>query len=301
MRSHLHGFVGFVFGILLLAAGPIYIATTAVVIKTKKPLFTIPIPEFVRRAFAPPPPPAPDTSTDAPASTPTPADTGTYAFKPEIPREIHGAFIRARSGISARNISAFDISRSVPAGTPTAAAVPVTAPQNTNTDMADDFPLPTDFGDLNSTDDTTSDFPSFDSVPTFSEINFDAPANTPDAAPAPEPAQPSTPHPDTANVVVRHLIDNGKSPVVDGDIIVCDDMIIATHYDDDFWIADDTDWFASGKQRPSPIAILTARASDTGKTPVLYLGATNILDLDARIATWRDMGIRVITDLAELV
>ena len=40
-HSHLHGFGGFVFGLMVLAAVPMYAATTAIIIRTKKPLFTI--------------------------------------------------------------------------------------------------------------------------------------------------------------------------------------------------------------------------------------------------------------------
>ena len=51
MHAHLHGFAGMVFGILILAAVPMYIATTIVIARTKTPLFTITIPEFIKKAF----------------------------------------------------------------------------------------------------------------------------------------------------------------------------------------------------------------------------------------------------------
>ena len=41
-HAQLHGFAGFVFGILILAALPLYIASTALIVRTKKPLITIP-------------------------------------------------------------------------------------------------------------------------------------------------------------------------------------------------------------------------------------------------------------------
>ena len=47
-HAQLRGFPGFVFGILILAAIPMYIATTNIILRTKKPLFKIPLPEFLR-------------------------------------------------------------------------------------------------------------------------------------------------------------------------------------------------------------------------------------------------------------
>ena len=46
-HAQLRGFPGFVFGILILAAIPLYIATTMVIYRTKKPLFTIKLPSFL--------------------------------------------------------------------------------------------------------------------------------------------------------------------------------------------------------------------------------------------------------------
>ena len=62
-HAELRGFPGFVFGILILAAVPMYIATTSIVIRTKKPLFKIPLPKFMT--------PVPiDAPTTAPAPPP---------------------------------------------------------------------------------------------------------------------------------------------------------------------------------------------------------------------------------------
>ena len=84
-HSELHGFPGFVFGILILAAVPMYIATTIVVARTKAPLFTLKIPEFIKqfikRAFQQTPmSPEPD----AKATTTTPVETATET-KPDAP------------------------------------------------------------------------------------------------------------------------------------------------------------------------------------------------------------------------
>ncbi len=99
---------------------------------------------------------------------------------------------------------------------------------------------------------------------------------------------------------MQRLAAAGRTARPDGEFIICDEYLIATHTDTDFWIADDIDWFAGGQQRPSPVAAVIARAAELKMKPVLYLGATNILDLDARITAWESDGVRVIKDLAEL-
>lgn len=265
-HSHLHGFGGFVFGILILAALPLYAATTTIILRTKKPLFGIPIPKFISSAFAPsaPPPaePEPEPQKTEPA---TPIET----FPADMPTELRGAFMRARRGGSRIQISAFDNSHLI--GTPQPVMTPATNTTSaaaTVTDTADDFPLPMDF--------ETSDIPDTDisSIPSFTDISFDT---TPDA-------------PTTA----------ATEPQKDGEFIIQNNNIIFIHNDPDFWIADDADWFASGKQRPSPIPSLKQRATETGMTPVIYLAETNILDLDSRIAEWESNGIKVITDLSDL-
>ena len=47
-HAHLKGFPGFVFGILILAAIPMYIATTSIIIRTKKPLFVPKTPKWLQ-------------------------------------------------------------------------------------------------------------------------------------------------------------------------------------------------------------------------------------------------------------
>jgi len=283
MHSHLHGFGGLVFGILILAALPMYAATTAIILRTKKPLLTIPVPKFITRAFAPPAPPP--TATDEP---PQPADAettpATETFPDGMPTELRGAFRRVRRG-GRVHISVFDNSRII--NTP----APVMATTSGDVVSADDFPLPTDF-------DTNDDAPLPGEIPSFTEINFDD-TPTPTDEPAPAQAPTETP-PVEAPAPNTDIIATLNGAHADGEFIIYKDNLIAVHSDPDFWIADDTDWFATGKQRPSPVTAVRARAAELNLTPVLYLAETNILDLDARIAEWESNGVRVIKDLADL-
>ncbi|MDE6481918.1 MAG: hypothetical protein K2L25_03820 [Alphaproteobacteria bacterium] len=278
MHSRLYGFGGFVFGILILAALPLYAATTAVIMRTQKPLFTLWVPGFIKRAFAPPPPPA-DEKADAPAKPEAAAEPEPEKFPDSMPAELRGAFIRARRGGTRIQVSAFDNSHIIaqPEPQPVMAAAAAGA-----TDTADDFPIPTDFDMSYPPESDDAIFPS------FKDINFDdAPAAS---TPAPATSASTTPPPQIP-------LDGAHA---DGDFIIYKNNLIAVHDDPDFWIADDTDWFASGKQRPSPIAPLKQRAVELGLTPVLYLARTNILDLDARIEKWTADDVTVISNLDDL-
>ena len=93
-HAELHGFPGFVFGILVLAAVPMYIATTMVIARTKAPLFTIKIPEFIKRAFYQTPMPDEIAKPDAVATPPPAGEPVTPVVEPipdTVPNEIRVA------------------------------------------------------------------------------------------------------------------------------------------------------------------------------------------------------------------
>ena len=272
-HAELRGFPGFVFGILILAAVPMYIATTSIVVRTKKPLFKIPLPKFMT--------PVP---IDAPTTTPAPAPTATDAAPSTpaktIPAEVRAAFTRAREHGAIFQKSAFDPSN---ADAPTARRAPDAIPE---LQPAGELPLPPDF-----------DTPEFGGAPTFapvfSDINFDGDAPT---APAPQSATIL----DEISPMTEYLFANGTEFTVENGLIFTDRDVIAVHNDPDFWIADNENWFAAGKQKPSPADAVLAASAARGVRPVLYLAQTNILDLDARRAQWASDGITIITAPDEL-
>jgi hypothetical protein len=98
--------------------------------------------------------------------------------------------------------------------------------------------------------------------------------------------------------LIEHLENNNYDYIADGDIIVANGLAIATHADSDFWIADNDDWFAAGKQKPSPISAAVAAAAKHNATPAIYLAAKNIMDIDGRIADWESQGVTVLADLS---
>lgn len=294
MHAEIKGFAGFVFGILMLAALPMYIATTAVIIRTKQPLITVNIKPVIKifaaiipnpvPAAAPTPitkiEPAPETTDKTETTKNEPSDG---EFPNAMPSELRGAFIRARQHIDQFATSAFNAA-------PIAAPAPTIATPDTtpSTEIAE-LPLPTDFSFDSPSD---SDFAPDIAMPTFTDISFgdDEDADT----------TPADANNNDDNGIINYLTQNGHTPRRDGDMIIVNDIIIATHDDPDFWIADPEAWFAAGKQKASPITQLIKESAKNGLRPVLYLAQTNILELDIRRTEWDKMGITTITDLSEL-
>lgn len=278
-HAHIHGFAGFVFGILILAMLPMYVATTMVIARTREPLFKIPMPKlpaFLRRTT--PAANADDTPVETQAVDDAPAP---QSFPANLPNELKPAFRRMRE--YGGEIKMPPAIRATTSGVATAPAADT------------GFPLPDSFDfDTTTTPDATCD------TPMFRDIDFDAPASMsePDVSPISAPEIDDNAPRDTA-ILESHLDTAGRKYSRDGDIIIVDDMAVAAHCDTDFWIADADTWFAAGKSKPSPIAALAAVAP-RGLHPVLYLGAQNIMDLDTLRDTWTTAGIRIITSPDEL-
>ncbi|MDW3024551.1 MAG: hypothetical protein R8N50_02580 [Alphaproteobacteria bacterium] len=271
MRAQLRGFPGFVFGIMLLAAIPLYIATTTLIVRTKKPLITIPIPKIKMPTFLQSPPPAPE---PAPEPTPTTATTSPTPTElpSDMPAELRSVFIRNRNNLGRIQTSVFNDSTKI---TPQEISDPTQT-------MVESIPVPSDF-DL---DLQFNDTP--DSIPTFTEIDFES-----DISDAPAEQNNNT-------EIINHLTKNGHPYSVDGDTIITDTHAITTHSDPDFWVADTENWFAAGRICPSPIVAVQTAAQKHNRIPVIYLATNNILDIDKLIPEWESAGITVITDLSEL-
>ncbi|MBQ7289781.1 MAG: hypothetical protein IJW84_02715 [Alphaproteobacteria bacterium] len=273
-HAQLRGFPGFVFGILLLAALPLYIATTTLIVRTKQPLITIPlpkikIPEFLRSSPAPTPETVPESET--PTLGPDEVDTP-VELPDDMPAELRFAFIRARNNIGRIQTSAFNAPHP---------QLSHTQPDTPDT-IADNLPLPTDF-------DIDIPAPDVDpTIPTFTEINFDDEIID----------TPTTPNDNTE--LIQHLTQNNKEFSTDEDIVITDTHAIITHADSDFWVTDTDNWFATGRTCPSPIIAVQNTAEKYNRTPAIYLASMNIMDIDKLIPQWQSAGITVITDLSEI-
>ncbi len=295
MRAQLHGFAGFVFGILILSALPLYVATMVLVVRTGKPLLTVPVPNAVKNlAKKVVPAKQEDAKSDA-ESSPSESESlgaaqGAETFPDVMPSELRGAFMRARQRAGYTPISNFDTSKMVQAvSAPAPELMPVGvggAVATTPASMASEVPLPDDF-DFDATD---AGFDSDDAfameAPMFKDIEFDSDVSVVSKNVAADLEQYLREH-------------NVEFVCADDGLVRARDMVIAVHDDDAFWVADDEAWFATGAQKPSPIAALK-NAAVSGLRPVLYLAESNIMDIDALRTAWTDAGILVIDNLDAL-
>ncbi len=285
---HLHGFAGLVFGLLILAAVPLYVATTVLTIRNKAVPIKVPLPN----CFAPAPKPK---EPDSPA--PLVTERETLPVLPHgVPQEMREIFMRVRKNYGARQMSVFNkapmegisnahINQQVAQQetAPDKDFVPMFTTQPVaNTSASDEtpgLPIPEDF-----------DVDQYSDVPVFADINFD----DDDENIGQEPITP-----DEQSELLEFLTVSGLDASRQDDLIIANGFAIAAHTDSDFWVADELDWFAAGKQKPSPIAALLKIKEKY--RPVIYLGTTNIMDFDTVSATWTDAGIIVVTDRDELL
>lgn len=291
MRAQLRGFGGFVFGLLILSAIPLYVATTTLIIRTKKPLITIPKIKIKHATKSE------QSKPDSATSEKTEPKKTIETIPNEAPLEMRTSFLRAQNNLNRTIIEKPEpVLERIPIHT---YATNDTNTQNTNTHQTipqiedfetDTFPLPTDFDiDIPSNDSA----PIFSDAPVFSDINFDSPAEKQDDT------QPSTTIFNN-DEIKAHLDKNNIEYTDQENIIQTTTHAIISHTDTDFWVSDTDTWFATGKSIPSPIKLVKQYADKHHLNAVLYLSATNILDLETNIKEWESNGITVITDINEI-
>ena len=270
-HAHLRGFPGFVFGILILAMIPLYVASSVLIVRTQKPLITIPLPKIVKATQS--------KKADTPSES-KPEQKAEQKLFPDIPDEIRPTFVRAQHNVAlfqSYNEKQNDNDQESPVDTPD------TNQTTDNTDSLDsDLPLPPDFDIF--FDNETNETNDLLVAPTFTSINFDEPAE--------KPKQNSQ--------LSEYLSSKQINFSTHDNIVITDTHAIITHDDDDFWATDTDNWFATGKSRPSPIKTVISFASEHNLQPAIYLASTNILDLETLIPQWESDGIKVITDLSEI-
>jgi len=297
LHLQLHGFAGAVFGILVLVAVPLYVATTVITVRNEEMPVKLPLPKCLTET-----PPAPKPEPVVPVVT---ATETLPPLRAGVPAEMRETFMRAQKNYGARQMSVFNrqtasaaatAPAAMPAGTPVAEPVrepiaePVGATKSEDVAAYGAMPIPTDF-DMDAPTGAGSDV----DVPVFADINFD---DDNDGAPS-DGGVPADESP--IDKVLNFLRGAGVEAQVNGDLIVANGYAIAVHDDDDFWVPDEIDWFAAGKQRPSPIAALRRAREEQGLKPVLYLATDSIMDLDKYSAEWTSDGIKVVKSREELV
>ena len=280
-HATLHGFCGFVFGVLMYSAIPLYIATTLIIYRKKTPIFTISMPEKMKnilnkmKDFFYVQPESVISSENTPVSEPETEQAPEYPS--DMPRELYVPYMRAKQNLPLTSaISTFNKQPE---------KIPDTQkPEEQN----ESFPIPSDFDISDSLPDanaTNSDF-SDGEFPVFKDINFDIPITQPTD--------------EISNDVTKYCDAHNIEYETYHDFVATEKYVIYEHNDDDFWIMDDDSWFASKKHRESPIPELLELAQQNDLTPVLYLKSQNIMDLPGTTERFESMGIRIITNLDEL-
>ncbi|MDW2958979.1 MAG: hypothetical protein R8M37_04215 [Alphaproteobacteria bacterium] len=276
-NARLQGFAGFVFGILILAALPMYVATMTLIVRKNMPLITIP--KISMLAFFRPVQKEEIKTEEKDEIIQTEKSTKPE-LPPELPRELHSVFLRARENVGLfQNMDSLNSEKQSEMET-----VPI----------MDALPLPSDF------DVSFDNTPGFQdslsaTIPTFTDISFDAPSETTFDEDI-EDFEEET----VESKLIEYLSLNNVPFEIAEDIVVTSKYAIAVHEDEDFWATDETNWFASGKVRPSPIIAVKKCAQQFGVIPAIYLGADNILDIENLIEQWESDGIVVLRKLEDI-
>ncbi len=310
MHAQLTGFGGFVFGILILAMVPMYIATTMLVSRGKIKPIKIQIPSFWKRIpddMVPAPEKVPETKTDTKSDIAPTNDT--TEKEPEknqkiMPGELREAFIRARQNIKPTPKSNVDLSNAAETPAPMQSAIPeaIAAPTQIPSIIPAPTPTPmtaapaTDSGIMPIPNDfdipDEMPFPFNNAAPMFSDVTF-GPASDDEVSPTPSATKNEN--------IPDYLTTHGHEIIsTENDIIRTKTHAIAVHDDDEFWVADDGVWFATGRQKKSPITELIATRDTYGVQLVLYLKSSNIMDIDNLCSQWNTDGIMVVTDINDI-
>lgn len=269
-HSTLHGFGGLVFGFLMYAMIPLYIATT--VITWRKQEFVIPVPfkETLSKIFSKKTE-EPEPETELVTET-TPEEKPQPEYPADLPPELRVPFMRAKNNLPLTGaISVYNQS----------SIKKEPEPQPEIISAETEMPIPMDF-DISDTINEDMN----DSVPTFTDLDFDTPIAT---------------EKELENNTTKYLTKKNIDFETYHDFVATEKFVIYEHNDEDFWIMENDSWFATGKQKDSPIPELIDLAKQNDLKPVLYLHSKNIMNLDGVIENFESLGITVIKDLDELV
>lgn len=274
-HSTLHGFGGFVFGLLIYTAIPIYIATTATIYRKKELVIAIPfvdkIVEFIskylpkKKEVEKPTEPIVEEKSEEPLQPEYPSD---------MPPELRVPYMRAKNNMSLMGVvSVYNKQNTKP-----------TTEKNDkseNTDIENTFNIPTDFDISESLDESDSENIK---IPTFTDINFD---DEPEEKPL-------------ENNTTKYFTSKNIEFETYKEFVATEKYVIYEHNDGDFWVMDNNTWFAAGKQIDSPINDLIDLGKQNGLIPVLYLQSQNIMDIEDTINKFEAAGVRVVKSLDEL-
>lgn len=269
-HATLHGFAGFVFGMLVYTAIPIYIATTVIVYRKKEMIITIPFIDkifaFVSKLFGKK---KEEVKEETIVEEAEPELTAPE-YPSDMPPELRIPYSRIKNNLSInRTVSVYNKPKQI-------------EPQNNiNQETDSGFPIPTDF-DISESLDANEE----SDIPMFHDITFD------------EPQQPV--NKTLENNTTKYFKSKNIEFETYKQFVATEKYVIYEHNDGDFWIMDENVWFAAGKQTDSPIEELIGLGKQNGLIPVLYLQSQNIMDIESTTEQFEKKGVRVIKSLDEL-
>lgn len=267
LHATLHGFGGFMFGLIVYSAIPLYIATAMITYRKKELIIPIPFSQTIAKIFS--------KKSEKPEKAPEPEDTTEQEFQesefpPDLPHELRVPFKRAKNRLPL--ISGMSVYNKP--------STPIQKPIEPELEENPTIPIPMNFDISDTIEPTMSD-----SVPTFKDLDFDIPIAT---------------EKELENNTTKYFKEKNIDFETYHNFVATEKFVIYEHNDKDFWIMDGDSWFAAGKQIDSPIKELLDLAKQNNLTPVIYLASQNIMDIDGTITSFESAGIRVVKDLSEL-
>lgn len=300
-NAHLRGFPGFVFGLLVLAAMPLYVATTTIIVRKKKPLITLPVPD-IKKLSVFNKTKVPDVVKEEEKEV---EESKEKEFPKDLPIEMRPVFLRAQQNLLL-------LQQSVGGDTLNSLS------ENTEqlSDVVDTLPVPTDFDvgfddDIDEFDEEQGfGMPVFgDAVPVFKDLSEDlsfgsghekSEKDADDKIKIDGIVGSESDGLRDNSQLIKYLSEKNCLFNIEEGVLVTENKAIVVHSDTDFWVADTENWFASGKICESPIVLVKRVAKKYNLSPVLYLQAKNILDIDNLAVQWKNDGVDVVMSLEEI-
>ena len=270
-HATLHGFTGFVFGMLVYTFIPVYIATTIITYRKKEFIIKIPfidkVVDYIYKLF---PKKEAEQPVEEQQTDEQEEETKGPEYPSDMPPELRIPYTRVKNNLSLTG--AVSVYNKQPQQQ--------VKPQNNDTLENDSLiPIPTDFDISESLDSNEME------VPMFRDITFDEPEEQPK---------------ELENNTTKYFSSKKVDFETYKQFVATEKYVIYEHNDGDFWIMDEDVWFAAGKQLDSPVKELTSLAKQNGLIPVIYLQSQNIMDIESTTEQFEKAGIRVIKSLDEL-
>ncbi len=293
LNASLTGLAGFCFGAIMFAALPLYLATLRIVIVKKE--FPVNICFWKSTIFKP----KKVEEKIEEKKEEKPVDPLVELRQKDIPDELMNKYLEIKNN-SFLMAQFSDVKKTETKSDNDTEKKEIITPETVDSDIPLDF----DFGDMDAKSDDAlpeSPFPKFQDL-SFDELDIDDEVDDEDDD---EIISNDTidklfqsPH----NVELAEYLENNEieNTFLNDDVVLVNNLAIIVHGDSGFWVADDETWFASGRDKPSPISMIKKIAKKYNKKPAIYLAEKNIQEIEKMIAKWIGQDIIVLYELDEI-